>query len=180
MTSFRSSPANHAPPLKEGHAAPLAPSAAVFFPVQIRFPPAGRGTRAADDEQRRGGLHRPQAGLRPMLQPLVRGEVPEGRPERRPVRRDLPEVPAVRAEGHPGEGHPDRRGGLHGPQQGQARELTMDRRRRAPPPERGSVSPRGPLSTRRAAADASTARAREFKTLMPEQFVVINQFFHSR
>lgn len=78
-------------------------------------------------EQRRGGLHRPEAGVRPVLQPLVRREVLEGGPERRPVYRDVPEVPAVRAEGHQGEGHPDRRSGVHGPQQGQTREL-MERK----------------------------------------------------
>lgn len=75
------------------------------------------------DEQRRGGLHRPEAGVRPVLQPLVRGEVPEGGPERRPVHRELPDVPALRTEGHQGERHPGRRSGVHGPQQGQAREL---------------------------------------------------------
>lgn len=76
-------------------------------------------------EQRRGGLHRPEAGVRPVLQPLVRGEVPEGGPERRSVHRELPEVPALRAEGHQGEGHPGGRRRVHGPQQGQARELRL-------------------------------------------------------
>lgn len=75
------------------------------------------------DEQRRRGLHRPEAGVRPVLQPLVRREVPEGGPQWRPVHRDLPEVPALCAEGHQGEGHSDRRSGVHGPQQRQAREL---------------------------------------------------------
>lgn len=106
---------------------------------------------AVGHEQRGGGLHRPEAGLRPVLQPLVRREVPEGGPQRRPVHRDLPEVPAVRAEGHQGEGDPDRRGRVHGTQQGQTREL-MDGK---PEPITENVinilnkCPRGPLSMRR-------------------------------
>lgn len=68
-------------------------------------------------------MHGPEAGVRPVLQPLVRRQVPEGGPQRRPVHRELPEVPALRAEGHQGEGHSHRRCGLHGPQQGQTREL---------------------------------------------------------
>lgn len=88
-----------------------------------------RSEAVVGDEQRRRGMHWPEAGVRPVLQPLVRREVPEGGPERRPLHRDLPEVPAVRAEGHQGEGHPDRRSRVHGPQQGQAREL-MEREQR--------------------------------------------------
>lgn len=72
------------------------------------------------DEQCGGGLYRAEAGVRHLLQPLVCREVPEGRPERRPVHGELPEVPALRAGGHQGEGDPHRRRGLHGAQQGQA------------------------------------------------------------
>lgn len=86
---------------------------------EVFFPPG--------DEQRRGGLHRAEAGVRPVFQPLVRGAVPEGGPQRGPVHRELPEVPAVRAEGHQGQGHPDRWRGLHGPQQRQTRELIGSR-----------------------------------------------------
>lgn len=79
--------------------------------------------RVSGDEQRRRSVYRSEAGVRPVFQPLVRREVPEGGSQRRPVHRELPEVPALRAEGHQGEGHPDRRGGIHGPQQRQTREL---------------------------------------------------------
>lgn len=78
---------------------------------------------ASEHEQRRGSVYGPEAGVRPVLQPLVRRQVPEGGPQRRPVHRELPEVPALRPEGHQGEGHSHRRRGVHGPQQGQAREL---------------------------------------------------------
>lgn len=43
---------------------------------------AGRGRH----EQRGGGLHGAEAGIRPVFQPLVRREVPEGGKRRRPLR----------------------------------------------------------------------------------------------
>jgi len=120
-------PANHGARLKESPALLALPHVrfkiSSFLPLLRRV---GADSSAGRNEQRRGGLHRPEAGLRPVLQPLVRGQVPEGGPQRGPVHRDLPGVPAVRAEGHPGEGHPGGRGGVHGPQQGQARELMME------------------------------------------------------
>lgn len=109
-------------------------SRAVFFP---------------GDEQRGGGLYRAEAGVRHLLQPLVCREVPEGRPERRPVHGELPEVPALRAGGHQGEGDPHRRRGLHGAQQGQAWEL-MDGCWGNPTNVRHTErGPRGPPSMRR-------------------------------
>lgn len=89
----------------------------------LAFAPTSLAKVAFGHEQRRGSVHGPEAGVRPMLQPLVRRQVPEGGPQRRPVHRELPEVPALRAEGHQREGHSHRRRGVHGPQQGQAREL---------------------------------------------------------
>lgn len=41
------------------------------------------------DEQRGGGVHRHEAGIRPVFQPLVRGEVPKRGPGRRSVHREL-------------------------------------------------------------------------------------------
>lgn len=63
------------------------------------------------------GLHGAEARVRPVLQPLVRREVPQGRERRGPLRTALQALPALRAESDQGEGHTHRRAGVHGPKQ---------------------------------------------------------------
>lgn len=58
---------------------------------------AGDGSGRRRHEQRGRGVHRAEARVRPVLQPLVRREVPQGGKRRGPLRAALQALPALRA-----------------------------------------------------------------------------------